>query len=112
MAKKIYKADPTMKPLGTRTNKTVEKTSVTVKPKSSAKPASGKIKITNVKVSTAGGPKPKTNVSGTSMAAGTKVVKPKPMTEAQKQKKAMDALEKKRADVAKKTGKRPNYYTN
>jgi len=36
----------------------------------------------------------------------------KPMTEAQKQKKAMDALEKKRADVAKKTGKRPNYYTN
>jgi hypothetical protein len=36
----------------------------------------------------------------------------KPMTEAQKQAKALDALEKKRASVAKKTGKRPNYYTN
>lgn len=36
----------------------------------------------------------------------------KPMTEAQKQAKAMDALEAKRAKVAKKTGVRPNYGTN
>ena len=120
MAKKIYKAEPTMKPLGTRANKTVEKTAVTVKPKSSAKTASDKIKITNVKVSTTGGPKPKTSVSGTSMANKTKVAKPapkttstmKPMTEAQKQAKALDALEAKRAATAKKTGLRPNYKTN
>jgi hypothetical protein len=39
-------------------------------------------------------------------------VKAKPMTEAQKQAKALDALEAKRAAVAKKTGKRPNYGTN
>ena len=39
-------------------------------------------------------------------------VKAKPMTEAQKQAKALDALEAKRAAVAKKTGKRPNYKTN
>jgi len=36
----------------------------------------------------------------------------KPMTEAQKQAKAMAALEAKRAAVAKKTGVRPNYRTN
>lgn len=36
----------------------------------------------------------------------------KPMTEAEKQAKALAALEAKRAAVAKKTGKRPNYYTN
>jgi hypothetical protein len=36
----------------------------------------------------------------------------KPMTEAQKQAKAMDDLMKKRAAVAKKTGKWPNYGTN
>jgi hypothetical protein len=36
----------------------------------------------------------------------------KPMTEAQKQAKALAALEAKRAAVAKKTGKRPNYGTN
>ncbi len=36
----------------------------------------------------------------------------KPMTEAQKQAKALAALEAKRTAVAKKTGKRPNYYTN
>ena len=39
-------------------------------------------------------------------------VKPKPMTEAQKQAKALDALEAKRTAVAKKTGSRPNYRTN
>jgi len=36
----------------------------------------------------------------------------KPMTEAQKQAKALDALQAKRAAVAKKTGVRPNYRTN
>ena len=36
----------------------------------------------------------------------------KPMTLAQKQAKAMAALEAKRAAVAKKTGVRPNYRTN
>lgn len=45
-------------------------------------------------------------------AKPTATPKAKPMTEAQKQAKALDALEKKRAAVAKKTGKRPNYYTN
>jgi len=118
--KKIAKAEPTMKPLGTRARIAVEKVAATVKPKSSAKSTSDKVKITNVKVTTTGGPKPKTSVSGTSMAAKTKVTKPapkttstmKPMTEAQKQAKALDALEAKRAAVAKKTGKRPNYYTN
>jgi hypothetical protein len=42
----------------------------------------------------------------------TVTAKAKPMTEAQKQAKALDALEAKRAAVAKKTGKRPNYGTN
>jgi len=56
--------------------KSVEKTAVTVKPKSSAKPTSGKIKITNVKVSTSGGPKPKATVSGKAMTASAKVTKP------------------------------------
>jgi hypothetical protein len=39
-------------------------------------------------------------------------IKPKPMTEAQKQKKAMDDLMKKRKAVSKKTGSWPNYNTN
>jgi hypothetical protein len=38
--------------------------------------------------------------------------KAKPMTEAQKQKKAMDDLMKKRKAVSKKTGSWPNYNTN
>jgi len=120
MAKKIYKAEPGMKPLGTRPNKAVEKTSVTAKAKPSA--TSGKLKIANVKVSVSGGPKPKAVVTGKPMTSAAKVAKPaikatvkatiKPMTEAQKQAKALDALEAKRAAVAKKTGKRPNYGTN
>ena len=44
--------------------------------------------------------------------AAKATAKAKPMTEAQKQAKALDALEAKRAAVAKKTGKRPNYKTN
>jgi len=39
-------------------------------------------------------------------------VKPKPMTEAQKQAKAMDKLMAKRKAVSKKTGSWPNYNTN
>jgi hypothetical protein len=39
-------------------------------------------------------------------------VKAKPMTEAQKQAKALDALQAKRAAAEKKTGSRPNYRTN
>ena len=112
MAKKIYKAEPGMKPLGTRPNKPVEKTAVTAKPKSSTTATTGKIKIGNAKVTTSGGPKPKTSVSGTGMASGTKVTKPKPMTEAQKQAKALDALQAKRTAAEKKTGSRPNYRTN
>jgi hypothetical protein len=38
--------------------------------------------------------------------------KPKPMTEAQKQAKAMDKLMEKRKAVSKKTGSWPNYNTN
>ena len=49
------------------------------------------------------------------MPTGKATKKPstsKPMTEAQKQKAAMDALMKKRAAETKKTGVYPNYYTN
>ena len=109
---KMDKMLPAMKKLGPKVNKVVEKTAVTAKPKSSTTATTGKIKIGNAKVSTSGGPKPKTSVSGTSMASGTKVTKPKPMTEAQKQAKALDALQAKRAAAEKKTGSRPNYRTN
>ena len=42
----------------------------------------------------------------------TPTAKAKPMTEAQKQAKALDDLMKKRKAVSKKTGSWPNYYTN
>ena len=48
----------------------------------------------------------------TAKATPKATVKPKPMTEAQKQKKAMDDLMKKRKAVSKKTGSWPNYNTN
>ena len=106
MAKKIYKAEPGMKPLGPKMKKPVEKTAVTNKPKSFVKPTSGKIKITNVKVTTSGGPKPKTSVSGTSMISGTKVTKPKkPLTSSEK---AFLEGQKKKAKITKKTGVYPN----
>jgi hypothetical protein len=113
MAKKIYKAEPTMKPLGTRANKPVEKTAVTAKPKSSTTATTGKIKIGNAKVTTSGGPKPKTSVSGTGMASGTKVTKPapkatakaKPLTSSEK---AFIEGQKKKAQITKKTGVYPN----
>jgi len=112
MAKKIYKAEPGMKPLGTRPNKPIERVATTARSKTAKEPLPGKIKIGNARVTTSGGPKPKTSVSGTGMASGTKVTKPKPMTEAQKQAKALDALQAKRAAAEKKTGSRPNYRTN
>jgi hypothetical protein len=103
---KMNKLVPSMKPLGPKMKKAVEKTAVTLKPKSSAKPTSGKIKITNVKVTTSGGPKPKTSVSGTSMVGGTKVTKPKkPLTSSEK---AFLEGQKKKAKITKKTGIYPN----
>jgi hypothetical protein len=55
---------------------------------------------------------PSAKPTATTKPKPTATAKPKPMTEAQKQAKALDALQKKRADVAKKTGVRPNYGTN
>jgi hypothetical protein len=48
----------------------------------------------------------------TAKATAKTTAKPKPMTEAQRQAKAMDDLMKKRKAVAKKTGTWPNYGTN
>jgi hypothetical protein len=56
--------------------------------------------------------KPKATAKATPKATPKATVKPKPMTEAQKQKKAMDDLMKKRKAVSKKTGSWPNYNTN
>jgi len=75
-AKPTAKATPKATPKPTV--KAVEKSAVTAKPKPSAVATTGKIKIGNVKVSTSGGPKPKTSVSGTSMISGTKVKNPTP----------------------------------
>jgi hypothetical protein len=114
MAKKIYKAEPTMKQLPKRI-KAVEKSAVTAKPKPSAVATTGKIKIRNVKVSTSGGPKPKTSVSGTSMISGTKVKNPTPKPTAKATKKPMTASEKafiKNQKEKEKATKRTGVYPN
>ena len=54
----------------------------------------------------------KATPKATAKATPKATVKPKPMTETQKQKKAMDDLMKKRKAVSKKTGSWPNYNTN
>lgn len=115
MAKKINKLEPTMKQLPKRI-KTVERSAVTAKPKSSAAATTGKIKITNVKVSTSGGPKSTTSVSGSSIAGGMKVKTgakatpksapaKKPMTASEK---AFIKNQKEKAKATKRTGVYPN----
>ena len=111
-AKKINKPEPTMKQLPKRI-KVVERSAVTAKPKPSAAATTGKIKITNIKVSTSGGPKSTTSVSGSSIAGGMKVktgAKPtakakKPLTASEK---AFVKNQKEKAKATKRTGVYPN----
>ena len=103
---KMNKMVPSMKQLGPRPNKPTERVATTARPKTAKEPLPGKIKIRNARVTTSGGPKPKTSVSGTSMVSGTKVTKPKkPLTSSEK---AFLEGQKKKAKITKKTGIYPN----
>lgn len=72
----------------------------------------GKKGTTSLQTKTGEDLKPGKSRNAVAKAKPMTAAKAKPMTEAQKQAKALDALEAKRAEVAKKTGKRPNYGTN